>query len=245
MQLTHAQKEHIREHGYVKVPGAVPKLMVDQAVRAINHSLGQEGMDPAQMTKFRAQSYCPEVQRQPAITDLFNRTPVIDLVRSVLGEENVRPAGSGQIALRFPTLQDPVGEARPHLDGMYSPHNGVKEGTISNFTMLVGIALSDLPGPYAGNLAVWPGSHRKYEAFFQEHGPEALLKGMPPLDIGPPTHITAQAGDALLCHYQLAHGVAPNASPNVRYAIYFRVTSAARTDWQTPMKSIWHEWPGM
>lgn len=243
MELTHQQRAEIAEHGYVRVPGVVPKVMVDAALRAINHSLG-EGVKQEDMAKLRAQSFCPELQPQPVITDLFNKTPAFDLVRSVVGD--FRPITSGQLALRFPSLQDPPGQPHPHLDGMYSPHNGVPKGTIQNFTMLVGVMLSDLTEWNAGNLAVWPGTHRLYEKYFQEHGPEALLNGMPPIDMPDPVQLTGKAGDLVLCHYQLAHGVSPNVSPHTRYAIYFRVMSAARTnDWKKPMTDIWLEWPGM
>jgi hypothetical protein len=35
---------------------------------------------------------------------------------------------------------------------------------------------------------------------------------------------TAKTGDIVLCHYQLAHAIAPNMSPNIRYMVYFRVS---------------------
>ena len=53
MELTYAQKEQIYEQGFVKVAGVVPRVMVEAALRAINHSIGQ-GMHPDEMTKFRA-----------------------------------------------------------------------------------------------------------------------------------------------------------------------------------------------
>src|SRR5205085_2012546 len=106
MELTYAQKEQIYERGYVKVPGVVPRVMVDAALRAINHSVGQ-GMDPEQMTKFRSQSYCPELQHEPVITGLLMETPAWRLAESAIGEGKIRPARGGQIAIRFPSLQDP------------------------------------------------------------------------------------------------------------------------------------------
>lgn len=246
MKLTYAQKKHFYDHGYVRVPGVVPRIMVDAAVKAINNSLG-EGMDPAQMPIYRAQTYCPELRGAPVITDLLNRTPAWSIAESVLGEGRIQPVTGAQIALRFPTMKDPPGEPGPHLDGMYSPTNGVPEGTIQNFTALMGVVLSELTTSHAGNLAVWPGSHRLYEKYFREHGPEALLKGLPPVDIGQPVHMLGQPGDIILCHYQLAHGITPNASPNVRYALYFRLysTDYSRDNWQAPMRDIWMHWPGM
>jgi hypothetical protein len=245
MELTHAQKREIYENGYVHLPGVVPRVMVDAALRAINHSVG-EGMNADEMVRMRAQTYCRELTDTPVITDLFNATPARALVESAIGTEKIRPIRSGQIALRFPTMQDPPPAGRPHLDGMYSPTNGVPEGTIQNFTALVAILLSDLPSPRAGNFTVWPGTHHLYERYFREHTPQSLLNGMPDVALPEPIQITGRAGDIVFCHYQIAHGVTPNASPHVRYAIFFRLTHVDHESqkWES-MTDIWREWEGM
>jgi hypothetical protein len=146
MELTPAQKREFYERGYVKLPGVVPAEMVHNARRAINAYIGQNGMDPNELTKYRAQSYCPGLGGEPIITDLYNATPIKDCAESAIGAGKVKPVGYGQIALRFPAM-DPPREPGPHIDGMYTPTNGVKEGTIANFTALVGVFLSDLPDP--------------------------------------------------------------------------------------------------
>ncbi len=245
MELTHEQKQAFYDNGFVKLPGIVPRELVDTALRAINSSLGSEGMHPDNLVKFRAQSYCPELQGSPAITDLLNASPVLSVAESAIGPGKIRPVKGGQIALRFPSM-DPPREPGPHLDGMYTPTNGVPEGTIANFTALVGVMLSDLPQGYAGNLAVWPGTHRLFEAYFREHGPQSLLEGMPRVPMPEPQQITGQAGDAVLCHYQLAHGIAGNGSPHIRYAIYFRLYHVDHDamKWEC-MTDIWREWEGM
>jgi len=101
MELTLEQKEHLYEQGYVLVPGVIPRERVNAALHAINHSLG-EGIDPAKLAILRSQSYAPELQRELVITDLYNATPVKELVESLIGEEKVRPIGGGQIALGSP-----------------------------------------------------------------------------------------------------------------------------------------------
>lgn len=245
MQLSHAQKTHLYDHGYVKVPGVVPRVMVDAALRAINHSLG-EGIDPARVVTFRSQSYCPELQGEPVITDLIQRTPAWSLAESAVGESRIRPVRGGQVALRFPSQVDPPPLPRPHLDGMYSPHNGVPEGTIQSFTMLVGVLLSELTEPWCGNFTVWPGTHHQYEAYFREHGPESLLRGMPPIDLPEPQQLTGRPGDVVLVHYQLAHSAAPNVSPHVRYAVFFRLTHVDHEAQKLEvMTDLWREWAGM
>ncbi len=241
--LNHHHRAELRDNGFVHVPGVVPRIMVDRALNAINASLG-EGIDPAQLTKFRAQSYCPELQRTPVITDLVNKTPALELATQLIGE--LKPITGGQIALRFPGGGDPPKVHGPHLDGMYTPTNGVPEGKINSFTMLLGVMLSDVPEPFMGNLAVWPGTHQRYETYFREHGPESLLNGMPPIQLPEPRQMLGRAGDIVLCHYQLAHSIAQNASPHVRYAIYFRLHHVNHeAQWKQAMTDIWLEWPGM
>ena len=244
MQLNARQKQEFRDNGFVCVPGVVPPLMVGVALRAINHSVGQ-GINVANMTRFRAQSYCPEIQNAPAIAGLLTKTPAWELAESVIGAGRIKPPGGGQIALRFPSVDEPS-PARPHLDGMYSPTNGVKEGTIGNFTMLLGVLLSDVPAPLMGNLTVWPGTHRLYEDYFREHSPQSLLKGMPPVEMPEPLAVTGKAGDVVLVHYQLAHGVGSNVSPHTRYMVFFRLSHADHSElhWEC-MTDIWREWEGM
>lgn len=223
MELTYEQKREFYEKGYVKIPGVIPKIRINKALQAINYSVG-EGMNVEDMTIYRSQSYCPDIKNTPIISDLLNKTPALELAKSAVAVGGFHPVGGGQVALRFPSLQDPPGKPVPHLDGMYSPNNGVKKGTIQNFTMLAGVLLSDLPNENAGNFTVWPGSHHLYEEYFKEHGPESLLEGLPPVDLPEPVQVTGEAGDLILCHYLLGHGIAPNVSSNIRYATFFRLT---------------------
>ena len=245
MELTLAQKQALYQHGYVEVPGAVPRAAVERALRAINASLGSQGIDPARLDQFRAQTYCPELTGNEAITDLINRSPLFSLCESAVGAGQLRPVRGGQIALRFPGTGQPRAPG-PHIDGMYSPTNGVKQGTIANFTALVGVFLSDVPGPFCGNFSVWPGTHRQFEAYFREAGPQALLEGMPKVEMPPYRQMTAAAGDAVICHYQLGHGVAGNGAPHTRYGIFFRLTHVDHdaVHWEC-MTDIWREWAGM
>ena len=46
---------------------------------------------------------------------------------------------------------------------------------------------------------------------------------MPEVTLPDPVPVTGRAGDAVLCHYQLAHTAGPNTSPHIRYAVYFRL----------------------
>jgi hypothetical protein len=245
-RLTPQQVQQYRTDGFVKLPGVVPAEVWKAARRAINAGLGASGIDPEKLPTYRSQTYLPELQNTDAIRDLYNATPITSIMESLVGAGKVAPVGGGQIALRFPSAG---GEVRPpgaHIDGMYSPNNGVPKGTIHNFTALVGVFLSDVPEEGCGNFTVWPGSHLKHAEHFRENGSQSLLGGMPPVDIGPPHQVTARAGDAVIAHYLLGHGVAGNVSPDVRYAIFFRVTHVdhEKMRWES-MTDPWLEWEGV
>ncbi len=63
MQMTRAQKQQFFEEGYVLVRGAVPKLMADQARKAINRHMRYRVMQ---------QGRNPGLSNEPVIADLFN-----------------------------------------------------------------------------------------------------------------------------------------------------------------------------
>ena len=245
MEFNYDDKRQFFERGYLAARGIVPPAMVRAARRAIHHNLGQ-GMDPEQMKTFRARSYCPELQEQPLITDLAMNTPAWSLAESLVGTGRLAPTTSGQIALRFPSMADRAKMPGCHLDGMHSPRNGVPEGTIQNFTMLMSVLLCDLPEPNCGNLTIWPGTHHQFERYFQEHGAEALLDGMPKIDYPEPVQVTGRAGDVFFVHYQIAHGVAPHLGPDIRYAVFFRLKHVDHDEQKLDvMSDIWREWDGM
>lgn len=220
--LDRAQKRAILDDGYTLLPGVVPRALVDRALRAINQSLGSEGLPPDQLPVYRARTYTPGLVRSPEVRGLLLDSPLFGLVGSVIGDGRVKVPSEGQIALRFPTPA-PGSPAVPHIDGVSSPMNGVPAGTLYHFTALAGVFLNDVTEPDRGNLTVWPGSHRTMAAFLRQHGPAGLVGGFPRLDLAPPRPVLARAGDAILAHYQLAHGVAPNLGPHIRYAVFFRL----------------------
>lgn len=89
--LTNEQKHHFVTEGYVQVPGAIPAEMIDAARRAVNHSIGTVGMGGENEDVHRSAFFCAELLDAPVITDLYNRSPVMQIVESLMGEGNVQP----------------------------------------------------------------------------------------------------------------------------------------------------------
>lgn len=250
MKLSFQQKEEIYTRGYTKVANVIPKIMIDEALKTINKSVGQ-AMNAKEMTELELHSFRRHTEDK-AILDLLHQTPAWDLAQSALGEGMIHPNQNAQIALRYPISNDPAPKATPHLDGMNETDR------ILNFTMLIGVLLSDLPHVDSGNFTVWPGTHRLTEQYFQEHGADSLLdyagrsahflKEKIGQQMPEPEQVTGKAGDIIISHFQLAHGIGPNISPHIRYAVFFRLDQKNHRKvhtWQEPMENIWLHWPGM
>ena len=248
MQLTPEQIREFYDRGYVKIPGAVSKAMVDTARQAVNHSIGTLGPNGEDMSKHRAAQFCRDLNGSPVIMDLFNASPVVSLAESLMGEGNLqKPIRGAQVAPRFPTvIGDVPPEPRGHLDGMGTGTNGMPKGVYRRgFTAFAVIYLADVPEPYSGNFTVWPGSHRFFENYFKREGLEVLSNGTPRLDLPEgPDMITGNAGDFIIAHHQMIHTGGPNASPNIRYAAIARLRHIdCDKNGNDGFLDIWREFP--
>ncbi len=235
--------------GYLQIPGVVPRVLVDRARRAINHSIGHVGLGGEDLANHRSAFFCAELLEDPVILDLYRKTPVIDVAKSLMGAGNVLPVTRTKPYPRFPL---PVGEEPPeprgHLDGIGNGSNGMDRGEYRRgFTAFAVIYLADVPKPNSGNFTVWPRSHRFFAEYFQQVGHKVLAQGMPRVQLPEgPVMLTGKAGDLIMAHHQIFHGACANASPNIRYAVISRLQHkdcaqngyAAYTD-------IWREWPGV
>jgi hypothetical protein len=243
--LSPAEKRALRDEGYVVRRGLVAREQVLSARRAINASLGSNGISPEQLPVFRARTFTPELVAAPELLGLFTASPLASFAEAALGVGNVRPPKEAQIALRFPTTGN-ASPAVPHIDGISAPGNGVPPGMLFHFTALAAVFLSDVTDPNRGNFTVWPGSHHRVAEHFRAHGPQSMVAGFPELDLGQAHAIQAAPGDALLAHYALAHGIAPNTGPDVRYAVFFRLYHRDHENFGTqPLTDLWAEWPGV
>ena len=248
MKLTPEQIREFYDRGYVKIPGAISKAMVDTARQAVNHSIGTLGPNGEDMSKHRAAQFCRDLNGAPVIMDLFNASPVISLAESLMGEGNLqKPIRGAQVAPRFPTVIGEVPpEPRGHLDGMGTGTNGMPKGVYRRgFTAFAVIYLADVPEPYSGNFTVWPGSHRFFENYLKREGLEILSNGTPRVDLPEgPDMVTGNAGDLIIAHHQMIHTGGPNASPNIRYAAIARLRHIdCEKNGNEGFQDIWREFP--
>ncbi len=214
-------KEHLRTFGYAQFPGLVPDALVTAAKSAIDQGLRQN-YDPARQVEYDNISFCPELRGTPPIMGLLEASPALNILDEALGIDKVE-WDRGQIAIRrahnFPHEAPP----EPHIDGFASGKNALEAGKVYSLTALIGVFLTPVLRPFAGNFTIWPGSHYIYESYFRERGQQSMSEPMPTPDIGQPLQLMCGVGDVVLFHYQLGHSAAVNTADTDRIVIYFRI----------------------
>ena len=253
MELTKSQKLEFYREGFLKIEGAVPRVMVEAARQAINAEIGKG-----------ARQAFADIRAMPVIADLFDETPVFSLLESALGKGNLQCQSHGAVKLNFPApvgspQRDPqLATAGPplrtggHLDGIAQARDFLR-GTVEesgysrDFTAFAVVYLDDVPAPYCGNFTVWPKSHHVMEDVFQKKGHEILLNYMPDVTVPEgPVQVTGEPGDLILAHHQIIHTAAINACPDIRYAVIFRARHVdIGKNGKDVFTDIWREWDGI
>ena len=240
--ISDEQFERLRQDGWARFPGAVSSNLVTLAIDAIKADCAHN-YDPTRQAEYDYLSFCPDLRDKPPISELLTHSTGRTILDRVLGWDEIE-FSPGQIAIRQAHNTDTPYPPVPHIDGTGAGKYGrSSESPISNFTALLGVFLTKVDVEFAGNFAVWPGSHHRLEAYFQNRGPQAMFEGMPQIDLGQPTQLFANPGDVILCHYQLAHAAAVNLSANDRIAVYFRIwlKGIENRRWQL-LTNIWDGW---
>jgi hypothetical protein len=247
------ERRHLRECGYLVVPGGVPEAQVslaleDEAVKSLVAQASASDVGGGSRWK----------------TGNSSGTSVVNLVSGMWGAieslfgDGVRlpPPTHAQVAVvgaesPSETQALKLGELSPgyHIDGLHAPGNGIPPNEVRNFNLLVGVALTDTLLPNCGNFAVIPFSHQALIHALSQHPqgcdslriPEggtvkATLDRL--LDdpcknrnLCPSAAICVPRGTVYLCQYALCHFVQPNCNPDSkgpRVAVYFRLTNPNR-----------------
>ena len=237
MILTQANKREFAERGYLVVPGVLSRRELDAAMAVVDDLIAAT---PPPEGHRGHHFYWPALSPGHPLLGLL-----LDGAASDVAEQLIRPGRlavprQAQVALNIPP--HPHRPGRGHIDGVTPPEEDGRPGT---FTMLAGLMLTDQTVENAGNLWVWPGTHRVQEAFFRERGPEALMasRGVPDITHPAPEQVLGRAGDLLLAHYMLSHNIGGNTSPSVRRVIYYRLQREGhRERWRECVRDLWLEY---
>ena len=245
--LTNARRA-LRRDGFAVLPQAVPAQHASAALRAVLRAVGHE----------KAVSL-EEVGKQPLLLSVFRESGLASFVTDLLGTP-LQAVHGCQVALLYPGQGCIPGTCTPHVDAPRSwhidglpKHAGGESGSLSTFTLLVGVALDTVSAGNAGALTLYPGGHARMHDWFsspsladlERRGEEALPRASLPL--APPHQVALSAGDAVVLHYLMPHSVSPHTGARLRPMLYFRIhaASAAQTWPERKAALLADLWTGM
>lgn len=216
--LDKQQKQSFAEQGYLVVPRAAPRPLIDDARREVESIVAREPPSAGHLGPY---SYFLASAGLPALRSLLYSSSALSAAESLIASGRFEVPEQVQISLNVPPFDHIPGG--PHIDGLAPPESDGRPGT---FTLLAGIFLTDQAAGQMGNLWVWPGSHLRAAAYFREHGPDSLLSSVPypQVELPEPHQVLGRAGDLLLAHYLLGHNIGGNTSAVTREVVYFRLS---------------------
>lgn len=235
MALTREDKLSFKENGYVVLYDMLSEEQIEAGLETIWQHLNVDRNDPS--TWIGGGPRIPECGEDPALVNTLYGSPIYEAAESLAGKGKLtRPTLLGPM-LNFPSGETEWSAPGGHLDGYYTPTNGVPEDTVGRFHLGVTIYLSDQQ-PRGGGFTVWPGTHTQSSEHFRTHS-MLDVKGGNVSDIynmPPPAEITGPRGTACLWHGGLVHSASKNCRDTIRFCLITRLRHADNDD-------ILFEWP--
>ena len=164
--LSTEDKNCFKENGCLIVRGVLSPEQIQAAQDALWENIEADRNDPA--TWVEASQRSPTPATHPAIRATVHESPIFAMMEEMVGKDQLNPSSAGP-ALRFPSKgQTWSPPERGHLDGYYTPTNGVPEGTVGYMTINVTIYVEDIDSK-GGCFTYWPGSHHVAHEYFKTH----------------------------------------------------------------------------
>lgn len=244
--LTADDKAFFREHGYLVRHGVLSPAQIRGAQDALWEGIRADRNDPA--TWVGAGPRAPVPASHPAIRATLHESPVFALAEELVGKGRLGSGGAPGPHLVYPSGDsDWTGPDHGHLDGYYTPTNGVPEGTVGLFHVGTTIYVDDVV-PRGGGFTLWPGTHRQAAEYFRTHSFLSIAGGSSRdvFDLRDPVEVTGLAGTVCLWHGQLVHSGSKNCARSIRMALIARLARIDLNDirFETP-DDMWQYWEGI
>lgn len=197
------------------------------------------------------------LSNSPEIQQLVTASGLIPWVQQFFDKRVCTFGGSSvRVLPRFPAQTRKV-TSPYHLDNIVDRNQG---GGMVTFAALVAIYLSNVSqDPWRGNTVLYPPSHILMADRFQKEQWNAMYKSngtfyRPKDFLVQEKQVRAGAGDVLLVHPLLLHGVAPNFGAQTRHAVFVHLYFADMPppDFGGPsandlgrlqtVQNLWHGW---
>ncbi len=246
--LSASDKCFFKENGCLIVRGALTSAQVRAARDALWTGIEADRDDPA--TWIDAGPRTPVPANHPAIRATVHESLLFEMMEEMVGKGRLNPGSAGP-ALVYPSADKAWSlPERGHLDGYYTPTNGVPEGTVGYTTINLTIYVIDVASK-GGCFTYWPGSHNVSYEYFRTHS-LLSVRGGTSSDVYPEgtlvegREFVGSAGDAIFWHSQLFHTGSKNVNRNIRMALIGRFARRDANDIRfETCDDQWAHWEGI
>ena len=246
--LTLEDKSFFKENGYLIKRGVLSDAQVQAARDALWDGIEVDRNKPETWVQSGPRVPCPG--SHPAIRATVQESPVFSMMEEMVGVGQLNGGGPGP-HLVFPSGDDEwTGAKHGHLDGYYTPTNGVPEGTVGYMTINVTIYVEHIEHR-GGCFTVFPGTHRMAHEYFKTHSLLSVQGGSSNRiwsDEEMPSALEFEGapGDVCFWHGQMVHTGSKNVNRNIRMALIGRFSRKDSNDirFETP-DDMWADWEGL
>jgi hypothetical protein len=246
MVLSAADRAFFKTNGYLVKQETLTAEQISRAQDALWEGI-EADRDDAE-TWIDAGPRAPVPGNHPDIHATLHDSPIFSMAEELVGKGLLGEDGSPGPALVYPSRSAAGGLAEDgHLDGYYTPTNGVPQGTVSRFTIGATIYVDQVEAG-GGGFIIWPGSHAVAAEYFRTHSLLSIEGGSSRgvFDLAPPVEITGPAGTVCFWHGQLVHSGSTNTRNAIRMALIVRLSRLDILDimFETP-DDMWQYWEGV
>ena len=243
--LTSEDVEHFKREGFILKHDTLTQDQIEAAVETIWDHMEVDRDDPSSW--IGGGPVTLPCGSEPAISATLNESELFAMAEELVGKNRIaRPAHPGP-HMNYPTGKEWSPPESGHLDGYYTPTNGVPQGTVGKFFVGVSCYINDIEHQ-GGGFTIWPGTHIQAEQYFKTHSMLSIQGGgaRDAFDLPPPFEVTGPAGTACLWHGRLVHSASQNSRDQIRMALISRLRPVNLNDilFETP-DDMWEHWDGV
>ena len=244
--LTDEDKSFFKDNGFLIKRDLLRRDQIDRAQDALWGGIEADREDPK--TWVGAGPRSPAGGSHPDIKATLHDTSVFAMAEELVGADTLNPGATPGPALVYPSGDDEWSlPERGHLDGYYTPTNGVPEGTVGLFHVGATIYADEVAHRGAG-FTIWPGTHIQAANYFKAHSCLSLQGGSSRdiFQLPEAVEVTGPMGTVCLWHGQLVHSGSRNCTDRIRMALIARLSRKDLNDirFETP-QDMWHYWAGI
>lgn len=221
--LIDEDRAFFKTNGYLIKHDLLTQDQLETALTVVWENLDCDRDDPDSWTKPGLSS--PRIASHPAIRSTLHDSPAFAIAEELTGKSTLNEGANPGPQFRFPA-EDKTWErsSRGHLDGYYTPTNGVAEGTVGRFSVGVTLYLNHVRSQ-SGGFTLWPGTHIQAAEHFKTHSLLCFKGGNAneTFDMPDPVEVTGPPGTACFWHGQLMHTGSKNAGTEIRMALISRL----------------------